>query len=169
MKSSLNKASGQNYKLIFPKLPFSSDLEDSSILTLNIHSTVLPSISMTSTQMDWMGAVREIITPPVEFEPWYTQFIVDADFKNWYLLYTWMMLINNNKDHYDQNPRDYCVDAELSIIDNFQNPVMKVNIIDMFPTMLGEITLSHREGETNLESSVNFNYIRYEVDYFKND
>jgi hypothetical protein len=45
---------------------------------------------------------------------------------------------------------------------------MDIDIIDMYPTMLGECSLSHREGETNMESSVNFNYVRYEVDYIKN-
>jgi hypothetical protein len=168
MKSNLNKSTGSSYQLIFTKLPFRTEIIDSEILSLNIHSTVLPSMSLSSVELEWMGAKYEMAIAPMIFEPWFIQFIVDSDYKNWYLLHQWMTLIGNNKDHYDKAPRDYWVDGSLTIVDNFNQKVMDIDIIDRYPTMLGECSLSHREGETNMESSVNFNYVRYEVDYIKN-
>ncbi len=169
MISNLNKATNQNFQLTFPKLPISSTIDDSDILTLNIYGSVLPSITLSNITMNWMGGNYDMAIPPITFEPWYVNFIVDSDFKNWYLLYKWLMHINNNKSHYDRAPENYWIDASLNLVDNFNVPVMNINIINLFPTMLGEITLNHREGETNLESSINFSYTRYEINYLKNE
>ena len=164
MKTNLNKANTGSYQLIFPKLPFRSTIEDSEVLTLNIHGTVIPSMTLTNTEMHWMGGKYDFAIPPIVFEPWYTNFTVDSNFKNWFILYEWMTTINNNKDHYDRKPDDYWINASLIVTNNFEQHVMTLKIENLFPTMLGEITLSSREGEQNLESSVNFMYTRYECE-----
>ncbi len=160
-KTNLNKASAQSFQLIFPKLPFRSSLEDSEILTLNIHSTVLPSMTLSNTEIHWQGGKYDMAIPPITFEPWYTNFIVSSDYKNWYIIYEWMATINNNKDHYDKTPSDYWIDATMLMTDNFNKPVLSFDIENIYPTMLGEMSFSSREGLTKLESSVNFNYTRF--------
>ena len=162
-RTNLNKASAQSFQLVFPKLPFRSSLEDSEILTLNIHSTVLPSMTLSTTELNWMGGKYDMAMPPITFEPFYTNFIVDSNYQNWFILYEWMTAINNNKDHYDMTPSDYWIDATMIMTDNFNEPVMKFTLTNMYPTMLGEMGFSSKQTE-NLESSVNFNYTRFEAE-----
>jgi len=163
-KTNLNKATNQNFQLIFPKIPTEATIKGSEILTLNIHGTVVPSMTLANTEMDWQGGKFPMAIAPVTFEPWYTNFEVDADFQNWYKLYKWISFINNNKDRYDRAPSEYWVDASLLLIDNFDKPVLRMSIANIFPTMLGEITLSYREGEQNVQSSVSFAYTRFELE-----
>lgn len=162
-KTNLNKATNQNFQLIFPKLPTETTIRGSEILTLNIHGTVVPSMTLDTVQHNWQGGQYPMAKAPITFEPWYTNFEVDSNFDNWHKLYKWINFINNNKDNYDRNPGNYWVDATLHLVDNFDKPVLNVGIYNIFPTMLGEISLSYREGETNVQSSVSFAYTRFDV------
>lgn len=162
-KTNLNKATNQNFQLIFPKIPTEATIRGSEILTLNIHGTVVPSMTLGTVENSWQGGQYPMAIAPITYEPWYTNFEVDSDFDNWHKLYKWINYINNNKDTYDRNPGNYWVDATLHLVDNFDKPVLNVGIYNIFPTMLGEISLSYREGETNVQSSVSFAYTRYDV------
>ena len=141
-KANLNKATGQNFQLIFPLIPTERTIRDSEILTLNIHGTVLPSITISTFESHWMGGKFQAPIAPLEFEPWFTNFEVDSKFENWYKIYKWITYINNNEDHYDRKPEDVWVDATLHMTDNFGKLVMVANIRNVFPTSLGEIAFS---------------------------
>ena len=162
-KTNLNKAAGENFQLIFPKIPTESSVRDMDILTLNIHGTVVPSLTIGTFTNDWMGGAYPQMIAPITYEPWYTNFDVDSNFQNWYKLYKWINFINNNKDRYDRRPSEVWVDATLYLVDNFDKHVMTVTIFNIFPTMLGEMALSHRDGVQNVQSSVSFAYTRLEV------
>jgi hypothetical protein len=163
LKSNLNKATNQNFQMIFPLIPTEATIRDSEILTLNIHGTVLPSMTVSTVDVGWQGGHYPQAIAPIEFEPWFTNFEVDSKFENWYKIYKWINFINNNEDHYDRKPEDVWVDAKLHMTDNFDRLVMYVNIYNIYPTSLGEISFSYREGTENIQSSVSFNYTRYEV------
>jgi hypothetical protein len=51
MTLSLSKARGMNFKLIFPILPETEDIDDSKLYNINIVDTVLPSISITPLEL----------------------------------------------------------------------------------------------------------------------
>ena len=53
------------------------------------------------------------------------------------------------------------IDANLHIMDNFNNVIVSFRFANMFPNSLGEVTLSYQEGESFLTCSVEFLY-----DYF---
>jgi hypothetical protein len=53
--TTLNIASGNNFQLYFPVLPFSTELQDSKELTLNLFNVVIPSMSFDSTPISWQG------------------------------------------------------------------------------------------------------------------
>jgi hypothetical protein len=159
----LNKSTSSNFELVFPKIPTEPDLRAMSGLTLNIHSTVIPSMTMETTDINWQGGVAHYEVGTLTFEPWYVNFAVDSNFDNWKKLYKWITFINNNKDRFGRPREEYMVDAVLRVLNNFRQPIMEIDIYNCWINMLGEMSLTYREGDQNLESQANFIYDRYEV------
>ena len=163
MSVNLNKATASNFQLIFPKIPTGDSVKDMRALTMNIHSTIIPSLTIGTEDVLWQGGVAHMDIGDLTFEPWYVNFTVDSQFSNWLTLYKWLTFINNNKDTYGRSTDQYKVDATLQVLDNFRNEILVMDIHGIFINMLGEITLTYREGSQNLESSANFTYDRYEI------
>ena len=161
--TNLNKATATNFQLIFPKVPTGDTIKEVRQLTLNIHSTVIPSMTIGTADVLWQGGVAHQDIGELTFENWYVNFTVDSEFSNWLTLYKWLTFINNNKDRYGRSTDQYKVDATLQILDNFRQEVLVMNIYGIFINMLGEVQLTYREGAQNLESSANFTYDRYEI------
>ena len=159
----LNKATASNFQLIFPKIPTGDSVKEMRQLTMNIHSTIIPSLTISTTDINWQGGVFHQDIGDLTFDNWYVNFTVDSNFSNWLTLYKWLTFINNNKDTYGRSTDQYKVDATLQVLDNFRNEILVMDIHGIFINMLGEISLTYREGSQNLESSANFTYDRYEI------
>jgi hypothetical protein len=72
-----------------------------------------------------------------------------------------MVFISNNSDKMLERYANYAVDASLRIMDNFNNDILGVQFIGMWPQNLQEVSLSQKESEVLLESGATFTY-----DYF---
>jgi hypothetical protein len=99
----------------------------------------------------------------MEFDPWLVSFIVDSKLYNWKLLFKWMAFINNNKDKIAELHKNYSVDCSLVVTDNYSNVVLEVIFVSIWPSTLGEVSFSQREGDIQLESTINFNYDYFQV------
>jgi hypothetical protein len=163
MRTNLNKATPSNFELIFPMVPMGDNIRDTQGLTLNIHTTVIPSLTLDTTEVPWQGGTIHQDIGSITFEPWLVQFTVDSTFSNWMVLYKWITFINNNKDRYGRSTDQYKVDATLRILDNFRSEILVMDLTGVWINMLGDINLTYREGDNNLESSANFIYDRYEI------
>ena len=161
--TNFNKASPNNFQLIFPTIPTGVDTHDLDGLTMNIHGTVIPSVTLATTDINWQGAVTHREIGDITFDNWYVNFMVDSEFTNWTTLYKWLTFINNNKDIHARSVEEYKVDATLQILDNFRNQILAVDLIGVWINMLGEISLTYREGSSYLEATANFVYDRYEL------
>jgi len=163
MRTNLNKATPTNFELIFPMVPMGENIRETQGLTLNIHTTVIPSLTLDTTDVSWQGGTIHQDIGAITYEPWLVQFTVDSTFSNWLVLYKWLTFINNNKDRYGRSTDQYKVDATLRILDNFRKEILVMDLTGVWINMLGEISLTYREGSNNLESSANFIYDRYEI------
>lgn len=159
----LNKAIGASYELIFPIIPITDKPRDMDVFTLNIHGTVIPSMTLGTAEPGWQNASFPIGIAPTTFEPWFVNFTVDSDYCNWYILYKWLLYINNPITGLATSFKDYSVDAILNLINNDNESVMNLKIQGIYPTLLNEVSLSYRDGETNLDCGVNFNYTYFEA------
>ena len=157
----LNKATPTNFQLVFPLLPPQVSLHANTELILNIHSAVLPAVSLNPIEVDWQGARHKMHGTPMDFEIFNVTFNVDASFRNWKLLFNWMNMISNGKDQMAQFYKEYAIDAAVNVINNFEQPVLVVKFSGMWPTNLQEVSFSFKEGEVLLECSATFVY-----DYF---
>ncbi len=163
IRQNLNKATPSNFELIFPKVPTSENIQDMQGLTLNIHTTVIPSLTLDTEEINWQGGTAYQDIGSITYEPWLVNFTVDSTFTNWTTLYKWLTFINNNKDRYGRERDQYKVDATLRILDNYRQEILVMDLIGVWINMLGEISLTYREGSQNLESAANFIYDRYEI------
>lgn len=160
--NSINKSSPTNYRLVFPLLPAEITLAANKPLTLNIFGSVVPSLTISEFEQDWQGLKQKIAGSGLLFDQWNVSFIVDENFENWQILFNWMSYINDNYEKHMDLHKNYSVDASLQITDNFRENVLELTFVSVWPTNLGEVTLSQRDGETLIECMVNFSY-----DYFK--
>lgn len=158
----MNKSSPTNFSMVFPILPVRSSLSANEEFTLNIHTTVIPGVTLDLLERRWQSAKANDIGM-MEFQQMNTGFLVDSQFKNWKLLFEWMSYINNNKDKMIESKQNFGVDGSLIITDNFQSNILLLRFVDIFPMDLSEVSLSYREGEVVLESNVTFAYDYYEI------
>ena len=158
---SLNQASATNFVLSFPLLPTQTTISGSAPLIMNIYSAVIPSISINTEEKQWQNTKVKGAQSPMEFDQWLVNFVVDDYFYNWKLLFDWMAYINNNKDKMLEREVNFKIDASLIVLNNFNDKIMEIKFVGIWPTTLGEVSMNQREGDILLESTVNFNY-----DYF---
>ena len=163
----VNKASPDSFELIFPMIPrgeSSDDLTTNEELILNIHSTVIPGISLDPTEESWQGSRTQTATGKMNYDQWSFQFMVDEQFNNWKLLFQWMKYINNSKTRYARNENLYKIDSSLRILDNFKEEIMRLRFISVWPVSLGEVSMSFRDAEISLECSATLIYDRIELE-----
>lgn len=159
--NSFDKATPTNYQLIFPLIPTETTIGANNPFIMNVHSAILPSVSIAIEELRWQGNKTKSGLIPMEFDPWLVSFVVDVRLANWKLLFDWMAYINNNNDKIAEFHKNYAVDCSLVVTDNYKNSVLEVIFVGIWPSMLGEVSFSQREGDVVLESQTNFNY-----DYF---
>lgn len=157
----LDKATPNNYELIIPLIPTETTISAINPLVLNIFSTVIPGISLSEENFGYQTATTKRAQPPMLYEQLSVSFVVDSLFANWKILADWMKYINDNSEKMAELHESYSVDATLMITDNYRQPIMAIRFIDVWPMTVAEVSLSQREGDTQLECSATFNY-----DYF---
>jgi len=160
----LNKSNATNYQLIFPKLPLEKYYETSKEFTLNIYGAVVPSITLDQEEHRWQGAKAFSDNGEVTFGEWIVDFAVDSEFKNWKVIYNWMMAIHNNEDKYGYvRDKGYMVDAALYIMTNYRNKALMLRFYNIWPLAMSEVYFSKRDSGDDLLSNITFLYDRYEV------
>jgi len=159
--NSIDKSTPTNYRLIFPLIPTETNIGANNPFVMNIHSVIIPSVSITTEDLRWQGNKTRYGLIPMEFDPWLVSFVVDANLSNWKLLFNWMSYINNNNNKIVEEHGNYSVDCSVVVTNNYGNTILEIIFVGIWPSVLGEVSFSQREGDILLESTVNFNY-----DYF---
>jgi len=157
----LGKATPSNYQLLIPKIPTEESIHALSPLILNIFSTVIPGVSISEEVHGYQAAQTKHAQPPMLYEQLSVGFVVDSLFENWKILTNWLKYMNDNSEKMAEEHKNYAVDATLAITDNYRKPLMAIRFVDIWPITIAEVSLSQREGESQLECSATFNY-----DYF---
>ena len=114
--NNIDKSTPTNYQLIFPVIPTETSIGANNPFVMNIHSAILPSVSIATEELRWQGNKTRHGLIPMEFDPWLVSFVVDAQLANWKLLFDWMSYINNNNDKIAEEHGNYSVDCSLIII-----------------------------------------------------
>lgn len=163
----LNKSLPTNFRLAFPVLPAEVALDGSQELVLNIHTIILPGITLSPIELPWQGSKRRD-AGELTFEDFTVNFIVDTQFTNWKVIYNWIKYIsqawNDDREKAMEQYYNYTVDATLQILDNFNTEILRVNFKNMWPQSMSEVQFSYRDREAVIESTAVFAYNYYEIE-----
>jgi len=144
-------------------------------LQFSVYGGVVPEINVPAVQNRYAGQTLAVTSHSREpYTPLTVNFTVDNRFNNYWVIYSWLNLLNNDrKSGYDgkdltyDNPtinnlrRDlYKTTVTIYALDEYNKRVMQFQYTDAFPTNLGGINYSYRDsGE--LESSVTFSFSQF--------
>ena len=138
------------------------------LLQFAIHGSVVPSIKVPSASVRYSGQTFAQTSYSREpYDPLTVNFTVDNRFTNYWVIYTWLNMLNNDKTGlYDQNglvqgrvipDNQYKAIISIFALDEYNNRIMEFKYIDAFPTNLDGIEDNYRDA-TELESSFTFEY-----------
>ncbi len=177
--------------------PLNRSSKDKFILVLNLPAILRkraktdPALDIESLQMSVYGSVVPDITiPPVEvrfggqstnfsshsrpnYPPLVVNFLVDNEYKNYYVLWKWLALLNDPKySNYDGTPlneitskdlletgsnTEYQTNLSILALNERNQTVAEFVYTNAFITNLGGINYSYRDGEI-IETTVQFQY-----------
>lgn len=186
--------------------PLNVGLKDKFILVLNLprilrkQSIINPSISIDPVQLTIFGAVvPSIQVPPQEvmfsgqaynvtsytrpnFAPLDVSFVVDNQFKNYWVLWKWLSILNNPgesmyngsdplletwKDRVENGTlTEYQSNFSILSKNEYNQTIIEFQYKNAFITGLGSINYNYKDPEI-IESSVQFQFSQFDVIYSK--
>ena len=179
-QSSLNRASKDKFILVLQlptilkkraKTDPSLDIES---LQISVYGTIVPDITVPAIEARFGGQSANFSSHSrPNYPPLTVNFVVDNEYKNYYVLWKWLAILNDPKtSEYDGTPLDQITNKD--IIDTGSNSEYQTNLSvlalneynqtvaefvysNAFITTLGGINYSYRDGEI-LETTAQFQY-----------
>lgn len=148
-------------------------------LQFSVYGSVVPDIRIPSASVRYGGQTFAQTSHSREpYPPLTVNFTIDNQFNNYWVIYTWLNLLNNEKTGvFDQDnllpiiathPNnsaplyDYKTNISIFALDEYNNRTVEFVYTNAFPTNLGGIEYSYRnEGE--IETDFSFEYSQLQV------
>jgi hypothetical protein len=150
-------------------------------MQFSVAGTVVPEIVVPAVQNRYAGQTQTTTSHSRDpYPPLTVDFIVDNRFNNYWVMYTWLNLLNDDKtSSYDStnltsptydivNPaarnlyNQYKTNVSVYALDEYNKRVMEFKYIGAFPTNLGSISYSYKDS-SELVSTVTLSYSQLEV------
>jgi hypothetical protein len=185
LQSPLNRSSKDKF-LMTVELPYilreraTDDPAIGSIepLLISIHGTVVPDITVPETDVRFAGQNLHLSTyARPNYPPLSINFIVDNEYKNYYLLWQWLNIMNLAIENYyggsrlnvspDQNvfrgdQFEYQTTIIITALNEYNQPVIEFKYSKAFISRLGGITFSYRDGAL-VESTADFHFSQLDI------
>ena len=145
-------------------------------LQFSVFGAVVPEISIPPVQTRYAGqTLTQSSHSRDPYQPLTVNFTVDNRFNNYWVLYTWLDLLNNDQTgiydaegltlptktmvqtHVKSDFNQYKATISIFGLDEYNKRVIEFKYTDAFPTNLGGIGYSHRDN-SELESSFTLSY-----------
>jgi len=137
-------------------------------LQFSVYGAVVPDINIPAQDLTYGGQPMAISTksrPP--WEPVTVNFTIDNRFNNYWVIYSWLNLLNDQRDGTQTNTSktnaytitkiEYRANISLFILDEYEKKIIEFLYKDAFPVSLGGINLSNRTS-TEIETTFTFSY-----------
>ena len=144
-------------------------------LQFSVYGTVVPKIEKPAVEIRYSGNTLYNSSHSINsYPPVTVNFTIDNRFNNYWAIYSWLNLMHDQvKGGYDleklvENKKfeNYQSDFLLSVLDEFDKPVISFTYTKAFPVELGEIDLSYRTSE-EIECQFTFVYSQLKLNLAK--
>jgi len=153
-------------KQISSKFERSSNTIIPDSLQFSIFGAIAPSIDIPAINTRYAGqTLSHSSHARTSYEPNTVNFTVDNRFNNYWVIYKWLNLLNNDKTGvYDADNRtspgpnmEYRTNISVFGLDEYNKRVVEFVYTDAFPTTLGGINYNYRDGD-EVESTFTYSY-----------
>lgn len=160
-----------NMPYILRKYAETDDLLNMDSLQISVFGTVVPTINVPPVEVRFGGQSTNVSSHSrPNYEPLTVNFIIDNQYKNYYVLWKWLDILNDSRNSSyggsssevrassnSGNIAEYQTTLSIMSLDEYNEPVIAFNYHNAFITSLGSIAYSYRDGEI-LESSAQFSF-----------
>lgn len=141
-------------------------------LQYSVYGAVVPTITVSDVDTAFGGQVAKFTSyNRPAYNPITVNFTIDNGFNNWWVLWSWLNLLNNSKtgkynsDEISQPDlvrvtNSYQADITIYGLDEYNNKKIQFDYTNAFITGLGEIVYNYRESE-QIESSFTFAFNQF--------
>jgi hypothetical protein len=141
---------------------YQSANDDKNFFYLGIKSVELPAISLGDTKIDNRFIAIAETDMKYTFENFTTEIRLDNNYFIYKMLVLWMFLMNR-PDEYNENSsrktfEDTAVEGILTMKDNFNQPVISFQFIDLRPVALPSLPMTFAEGGNEIILNVTWQY-----------
>jgi len=190
-QSVLNRVSKDKFLLVLNLPQYLRDqstrdaLIDIDPLQLSIYGAVVPTVRIANIELPFAGQVYNLTSHArPNYEPLNVNFVVDNKFRNYWILWKWLALLNtprnslyggssvlnDKKDFKKQiergNLTEYQTNLSVLGLNEYNQKSIEFIYYNAFITTLGGINYSYRDAEI-MESTVQFQYSQLDVQIFK--
>lgn len=166
LKRSYNQVTQENFKI--------------DPLQLSIYGSPVPQISIPAIDMPFGGQVYKTssFSRPA-YDPLNVKFVIDNGYKNYWVIWSWLNLLNDYKKSTAEphtvpknqaeikNPMsDYTSTFTIFGLDEYNNKIISFKYSHVFPTQLMEISYSNQD-PSEITSSATFVFNQLEVNLEK--
>lgn len=133
-------------------------------LQMSVYGAVVPQMTVPGVSISYAGASSKIssfVRP--DYPVLKIKFTVDNQFNNYWFLYKWLQVLNDNKTGSaaaNLTLDDYATNITIFGLDEYNVRVIKFDYIGAFPVSLDGIDYSDRDA-TEMVSSFEFGYSRF--------
>jgi hypothetical protein len=175
-QSTLNKSRVDKFKMVFTlppalqKINTHTDRKSSTVIQdaiqFSIYGTVVPELTVPALEIRYGGSTLYNSTHSRSpFPPVTVNFTVDNSYNNYWVIYSWLNLLHDEKTGTfdkrnlitDDRFKDYQADLTVFGLDEYDNKRVQFTYKRAFPTILGGINYNYREAE-EIQSSFTFVY-----------
>lgn len=178
-QSVTNKARKDKFILVFqlPKALREVDTHENAVrdnaklvrdsLQFSVYGTLVPKVNVNAVAKSYSGQVFNFSG---HHRPEYgnvtMNFVVDNEFNNYWVIYKWINLMNNNREglfYKEKQPvqaapfSEYATNFTMYGLDEYENRKIQFDYIGVIPVGLGEITYSYQDPE-QIESTFEFSF-----------
>jgi hypothetical protein len=141
-------------------------------LQYSVYGAVVPTITVSDIDTAFGGQVAKFTSyNRPAYSPITVNFTIDNGFNNWWVLWSWLNLLNNSKtgkynsDDISQPDlvrvtNSYQADITIYGLDEYNNKKIQFDYTNAFITGLGEIVYNYRDSE-QIESSFTFAFNQF--------
>lgn len=150
----LNKLYSANFKFEITRAPVFSEFAQS----VTIPSITLGEASQGTPLIDLPVPGDKLIYGELTVD-----FIVDEEIRGWMEIHNWMRSAGypESTDEYEKH---VYADANLVLLSNVGNPIIKVTFFDCYPTSVGDISLNTQTSSDTVISSASFRFRSYDIE-----